>query len=77
MQSSVDRFFWRSVPPSRNNRRSSNHGKGRKEQNGANGVCYNKMPIVVQRHNRKERNEEPWSAGKGASSVKGDTVASR
>ncbi|GKD95812.1 reverse transcriptase domain-containing protein [Tanacetum coccineum] len=42
-----------------------------KEQNGANGVCYNKMLFAVQHHNRKDRNEKPQSAGKGARSVEG------
>nr|GEX27151.1 reverse transcriptase domain-containing protein [Tanacetum cinerariifolium] len=41
MQSSVDRFLRRNVPPFENNRPSSNYGKGRKEQYGANGI-YNK-----------------------------------
>ncbi|GJX85523.1 hypothetical protein Tco_0336297 [Tanacetum coccineum] len=51
----------RNVPPSRNNRPSSNHGKGRKKQNCANGICNSKMPLAVQRHNRKDQNEEPRS----------------
>ncbi|GJT78969.1 hypothetical protein Tco_1045694 [Tanacetum coccineum] len=51
----------RNVPPSRNNRPSSNHGKGRKKQKCANGIWNNKMSLAVQRHNRKDRNEEPQS----------------
>ncbi|GJZ72112.1 reverse transcriptase domain-containing protein [Tanacetum coccineum] len=64
MQNSAGRFLRRNVPPSGNNRPLSNHGKGRKEQNSANGVCYNKMSFVVQRHNRKDRNEKPQSVEK-------------
>ncbi|GJT39328.1 reverse transcriptase domain-containing protein [Tanacetum coccineum] len=44
--------------------RFNNHGKGMKEQNGANGVCYNKMLFAVQHHNRKDRNEKPQSVEK-------------
>nr|GEZ38242.1 hypothetical protein [Tanacetum cinerariifolium] len=33
----------------------------RKEQNGANGVCYNKMSFSIQHHNRKDQNEKPQS----------------
>ncbi|GKA25012.1 reverse transcriptase domain-containing protein [Tanacetum coccineum] len=40
---------------------SSNYGKGSKKQNGANGVCDNKMSFAIQRHNRKDRNEKPQS----------------
>ncbi|GJQ89125.1 reverse transcriptase domain-containing protein [Tanacetum coccineum] len=61
MQSSTGKFLGRNVPPFRNNRPSSNHGKGRKKQNSANGICNNKMSFVVQRHNRKDRNEKPQS----------------
>nr|GEW67988.1 hypothetical protein [Tanacetum cinerariifolium] len=61
MQDFADRFLKRNVSPSGNSRPSSNHGKGRREQNGANGVCYNKMSFVVQRHNRKDQNEKPRS----------------
>ncbi|GJZ20283.1 hypothetical protein Tco_0556873 [Tanacetum coccineum] len=67
MQSSANRFLRRNVPPFRNNRPSSNYGKDRKEQNSANGICNSKMSFAVQRHNRKDRNEKPRSAGKGAS----------
>ncbi|GJW16146.1 hypothetical protein Tco_0020279 [Tanacetum coccineum] len=45
----------------RSNRSSSNFGKERKNQDGANGVCNNKMSFVVQHHNRKDRNEKPQS----------------
>ncbi|GJT17447.1 hypothetical protein Tco_0876153 [Tanacetum coccineum] len=38
MQSAVDRFLRRNVPPFGSNRPSSNYGRGRKEQNGANGT---------------------------------------
>ncbi|GJZ62915.1 hypothetical protein Tco_0619336 [Tanacetum coccineum] len=61
MQSSADRFLRRNIPPSGNNRPSSNYRKGRKEQNGANRVCNNKISFVVQHHNRKDRNEKPES----------------
>ncbi|GKB57221.1 hypothetical protein Tco_0913407 [Tanacetum coccineum] len=61
MQSFANRFLRRNVPPFRNNIPSSNYGKGRKEQNGANGICNSKMSFAVQRHNRKDRNEKPQS----------------
>ncbi|GKE38525.1 reverse transcriptase domain-containing protein, partial [Tanacetum coccineum] len=80
MQSSDDGFLKRNVPPSRNNRLSSNYGKGRKEQNGANGVCNNKMSFAIQRHNMKDRNEKPWSVEKlygNADSWKGCKVCGR
>nr|GEY45579.1 hypothetical protein [Tanacetum cinerariifolium] len=48
----------RNVSSSGNNRSSSNYGKGRKKQNGANRVCDNKMTFSIQRHNRKDRNEK-------------------
>ncbi|GKC24808.1 hypothetical protein Tco_1026958, partial [Tanacetum coccineum] len=64
MQSSADRFLRRNVPPFGSNRPSSNYGRGMKEQNGANGVCNVKMSFVVQRHNRKDRNEKPRSVEK-------------
>ncbi|GJX27133.1 reverse transcriptase domain-containing protein [Tanacetum coccineum] len=32
-----------------------------KKQNGANGVCDNKMLFAIQRHNRKDQNEKPQS----------------
>ncbi|GJZ68560.1 reverse transcriptase domain-containing protein [Tanacetum coccineum] len=53
-------FLKINVPPFRNNRPLSNYRKGRKEQNGANGICNSKMSFV-QRHNRKDRNEKPHS----------------
>ncbi|GKB03817.1 reverse transcriptase domain-containing protein [Tanacetum coccineum] len=77
MQSSANRFLRRNRPPSGNNRPSSNHGKGRKEQNDANGVCNNKMSFTVQRNNRKDRNEKPRSARKGARFVEGGKQMSR
>ncbi|GKC40872.1 hypothetical protein Tco_1053256 [Tanacetum coccineum] len=61
MQRSVGRFLGRSVLSFRNNRPSSNHGKGKKKQKCANGICNNKMSFTVQRHNRKDRNEKPRS----------------
>ncbi|GJW55625.1 hypothetical protein Tco_0099710 [Tanacetum coccineum] len=61
MHSSAGRFFRRNVSFSRNNRSLSNYGKGRNKQNGANGVCDNKMSLAIQRHNRKDRNETPQS----------------
>ncbi|GJV13525.1 hypothetical protein Tco_1355066 [Tanacetum coccineum] len=64
MQSFADRFLRRNVPPFRSNRPSSNYGRDRKEQNGANGVFNSKMSFVVQRHNRKEWNEKPRSVEK-------------
>ncbi|GKC41930.1 hypothetical protein Tco_1059652 [Tanacetum coccineum] len=64
MQSSANRFLRRNVPPFGNNRPSSNYGKGKKEQNGANGICNSKMSFAVQRHNRKDRNEKPQSVEK-------------
>ncbi|GJY01055.1 hypothetical protein Tco_0359207 [Tanacetum coccineum] len=77
MQSSTDRILRRNVPAFGNNRLSSNYGKGRKEQNGANGVFNNKMSFAIQRHNRKDRNEKPQSgmqtARKGARFVEGGT----
>ncbi|GJY10821.1 hypothetical protein Tco_0756337 [Tanacetum coccineum] len=60
-QSSDDRFFRRNIPSSGNNRPSSTYGKGRKKQNGANGVCNNKMSFAIQCHNRKDRNKKPES----------------
>ncbi|GJQ98526.1 hypothetical protein Tco_0009665 [Tanacetum coccineum] len=59
MQSSADRFLRRNVPPFGSNRPSSNNKRGRKEQNGSNGVFNSKMSFVVQRHNRKDQNEKP------------------
>ncbi|GKD23749.1 hypothetical protein Tco_1225452 [Tanacetum coccineum] len=59
MQSSAGRFLKRNVSSSRNNRPSSNFGKGRKKQNGANGVRDNKMSFTIRCHNRKDRNEKP------------------
>ncbi|GJW87707.1 hypothetical protein Tco_0163047 [Tanacetum coccineum] len=59
MQSSAGRFLKRNVSSSRNNRPSSNYGKGRKKQNGANGVRDNKMSFSTQCHNWKDRNEKP------------------
>ncbi|GJZ56889.1 hypothetical protein Tco_0612383 [Tanacetum coccineum] len=61
MQSSVGRFFRRNVSSSENNRSSSNHGKGRKKQNGANVVRNNKMSFAIQSHNRKDQKEKPRS----------------
>ncbi|GJY10410.1 hypothetical protein Tco_0378595 [Tanacetum coccineum] len=61
MQSSDGRFFKRNVSSSRNDRSSSNYGKGRKKQNGANGVCDNKMSFTIKRHNRKDQNEKSRS----------------
>nr|GEX30247.1 hypothetical protein [Tanacetum cinerariifolium] len=61
MQSSDGRFFRRNISSSRNNRSSSNCGKGMKKQNCTNGFFNNKMPLVVPRHNRKDRNEKPQS----------------
>ncbi|GJU14055.1 reverse transcriptase domain-containing protein [Tanacetum coccineum] len=58
-------FLRRNIPPSGNNRPSSNYGKSRKEQNSANGVCNNKISFAIQHHNRKDRNDKPQSAGKG------------
>ncbi|GJR99944.1 hypothetical protein Tco_0316453 [Tanacetum coccineum] len=45
------------------NKSSSNHGKGRKKQDGANGVCNNKILFTIQHHNRKDQNEKPQSDG--------------
>nr|GEV83964.1 hypothetical protein [Tanacetum cinerariifolium] len=39
----------------------SNYGRGKKEQNGTDGVYDSKMSFVVQRHNRKDQNEKPQS----------------
>ncbi|GKB36352.1 hypothetical protein Tco_0881294 [Tanacetum coccineum] len=64
MQNSAGRLLRRNVPPTKNNRPLSNYGKGRKEQNSANGVCYNKISLAVQHHNRKDRNEKPQSVEK-------------
>nr|GEU93406.1 hypothetical protein [Tanacetum cinerariifolium]GEU93418.1 hypothetical protein [Tanacetum cinerariifolium]GEZ40659.1 hypothetical protein [Tanacetum cinerariifolium] len=61
MQSSAGRFFRRNVSSSGKNRSSNNYGKGRKKQNGANGVRDNKMSFAIQRHNRNDRNETPRS----------------
>ncbi|GJX83155.1 hypothetical protein Tco_0332636 [Tanacetum coccineum] len=58
-QSSADRFLRRNVPPFRNNRPLSNYGKGKKKKNDANGICNSKMSPVIQRYNRKDRNEKP------------------
>ncbi|GJU28280.1 reverse transcriptase domain-containing protein [Tanacetum coccineum] len=71
MQSSANRFLKRNVPPFRNNRPSSNYGRGKKEQNVANGVCNSKMSFAMKCHNRKDQNEKPRSAGNGASSGHG------
>ncbi|GJZ67004.1 hypothetical protein Tco_0630244 [Tanacetum coccineum] len=59
VQSSAGRFFKRNVSSSGNNRSLSNYGKGKKKQNGVNGVCDNKMSFAIQLHNRKDRNETP------------------
>ncbi|GKB22761.1 reverse transcriptase domain-containing protein, partial [Tanacetum coccineum] len=61
MQSSAGRFLKRNVSSSRNNRPSSNYRKGRKKQNGANGVRDNKMSFAIQCHNMKDRNKKPQS----------------
>nr|GEY02764.1 hypothetical protein [Tanacetum cinerariifolium] len=45
----------------RSNRSSSNFRKGRKKQDGANGVSNNKMSVVIQNHNRKDQNKKPLS----------------
>ncbi|GJZ76243.1 reverse transcriptase domain-containing protein [Tanacetum coccineum] len=55
-------FFGRNISPPGGNRPSSNYGKGRKKQDGANRVRNNKMSFAVQRHNRKGRNEKPRSS---------------
>nr|GFA84409.1 hypothetical protein [Tanacetum cinerariifolium]GFB30843.1 hypothetical protein [Tanacetum cinerariifolium] len=83
MQSSAGRFLVRKVPPFGNNRPSSNHGKSKKKQNDANGICNNKMSFTIQRHNRKDQNEKPQSgklygnvdSWKGCKFVDGGTVA--
>ncbi|GKB84865.1 hypothetical protein Tco_0957137 [Tanacetum coccineum] len=59
MQSSANRFLGRNVPPFGDYRPSSNYRRGRKEQNGADGVCDSKMLFAIQRHNKKDRNEKP------------------
>nr|GEZ56131.1 hypothetical protein [Tanacetum cinerariifolium] len=61
MQDSNDRFFKGNISSPRSNRSSSNFGKGKKKQDGANGVYNNKMSFIVQHHNRKDRNEKPRS----------------
>ncbi|GJS47408.1 hypothetical protein Tco_0597529 [Tanacetum coccineum] len=53
------RFFNGNISSFRSNRSLSNFGKGRKKQDGANGVCNNKMLFAVQHHNRKDQNEKP------------------
>ncbi|GKC17956.1 hypothetical protein Tco_1014738 [Tanacetum coccineum] len=63
MQDSDDRFFRGNISSPRSNRSLSNFGKGRKKQDDANGVCNNKISFAVQHHNRKDRNEKPWSSG--------------
>ncbi|GJS90292.1 hypothetical protein Tco_0772928 [Tanacetum coccineum] len=63
MQDSDDRLFKGNISSPRSNRPSSNFRKGRKKQDGANGVCNNKMSFAVQHHNRKDRNEKPQSSG--------------
>nr|GEU66853.1 hypothetical protein [Tanacetum cinerariifolium] len=60
-QSSAGRFFKRNVSSYENNRSSNNYGKGRKKQNGANGVCDNKISFAIHCHNRKDRNKKPQS----------------
>ncbi|GKB58992.1 hypothetical protein Tco_0915178, partial [Tanacetum coccineum] len=60
---SDDRFFRGNISSLRSNRSSSNFGKGRKKQDGANGVCNNKMSFAVQHHNRKDQNEKPRISG--------------
>ncbi|GKA44422.1 hypothetical protein Tco_0737146 [Tanacetum coccineum] len=59
MQSSANRFLGRNVPPFGDYRPSSNYGRDRKEQNGADRVCDSKMSFAIQRHNRKDQNEKP------------------
>nr|GEW94035.1 reverse transcriptase domain-containing protein [Tanacetum cinerariifolium] len=54
-------FFGRNISPPGGNRPSSNYGKGRKKQYGANGVHNNKMSFAVQHHNRNDQNEKPQS----------------
>nr|GEW08594.1 hypothetical protein [Tanacetum cinerariifolium] len=48
--------------PFEEGRPSSKYGKGRKKQDGANGVRNNKMSFVIQHHNREDRNEKPRSS---------------
>nr|GEW29616.1 hypothetical protein [Tanacetum cinerariifolium] len=40
----------------------SNNKRAKKEQDSTNGVCYRKVPFRLQRHVRKDKNEEPWSS---------------
>ncbi|GKA24843.1 hypothetical protein Tco_0710876 [Tanacetum coccineum] len=61
MQDSDDRFSRGNISSPRSNRSLSNFGKGKKKQDGANGVCNNKMSFAVQHHNRKDWNEKPQS----------------
>ncbi|GKF58155.1 hypothetical protein Tco_0171692 [Tanacetum coccineum] len=51
-------------------------GKAGKNKTVLMEYCISKMSFVVQRHNRKDRNEKPHSARKGARFVEGGTVAS-
>nr|GEV14595.1 uncharacterized mitochondrial protein AtMg00810-like [Tanacetum cinerariifolium] len=62
MQDSDDGFFRGNISSPRSNRSSSNFGKGRKKQDGANEVCNNEMLFAVQHHNRKDQNEKPQSS---------------
>ncbi|GJX18413.1 hypothetical protein Tco_0221090 [Tanacetum coccineum] len=43
-------------------RPSSNNGRAKKDQDSTNGVCYHEVPFRLQRHVRKDENEEPWSS---------------
>ncbi|GJW16604.1 hypothetical protein Tco_0024040 [Tanacetum coccineum] len=61
MHDSDDRFFRGNIASPRSNGSSSNFRKGRKKQDGANGVCNNKMSFVVKHHKRKDWNEKPRS----------------
>nr|GEW23928.1 reverse transcriptase domain-containing protein [Tanacetum cinerariifolium] len=62
MQDYDDRFFRGKTPSLRSNRSSSNFSKGKKKQDGANGVCNNKISFAVQHHNTKDQNEKPRSS---------------
>nr|GEW26129.1 hypothetical protein [Tanacetum cinerariifolium] len=59
-----DWLFGGNISSPRSNRSSCNFRKGRKKQDGANGVCNNKMSFAVQHHNRNDQNEKLQSSRK-------------
>ncbi|GJX75771.1 hypothetical protein Tco_0322582 [Tanacetum coccineum] len=81
MQISANRFLGRNVPPFGDYRPSSNYRRGRKEQNGADGVCDRKCHspynVIIGRTGTRSLGAVGMhTAGKGARFMKGGVVAS-